>query len=56
MIANRLPAFIAAALLLTQAVGAAETIRVVAATMDMADFARQVGGDRVEVHAITRGQ
>lgn len=31
-------------------------LRVVAATLDMADFARQVGGDRVEVHAITRGQ
>lgn len=31
-------------------------LRVVASTLDMGDFARQVGGDLVDVYAITRGQ
>lgn len=31
-------------------------IRVVASTLDMADFAKQVGGDKVDVYSITRGQ
>ncbi len=35
---------------------AGDRVQVVASTLDMADFARQIGGDRVEVHAITRGQ
>lgn len=52
----RLLTTLAAGLLLVQAATAAEKIRIVSATLDMADFARQVGGDRVEVHAITRGE
>jgi zinc/manganese transport system substrate-binding protein len=35
---------------------AGEKIQVVASTLDMADFAREIGGDRVEVYAISRGQ
>lgn len=34
----------------------ADRIRVVASTLDMADFTRQVGGDMVDVYAITKGQ
>jgi ABC-type Zn uptake system ZnuABC Zn-binding protein ZnuA len=44
------------ALFLSNGVPAAEPVQVVASTLDMADFARQIGGDRVEVHAITKGR
>ncbi len=46
-------------ILATFALGAEVTekpVQVVASTSDMADFASQIGGDRVEVHAITKGQ
>jgi len=35
---------------------AARRIRVVASTLDMADFAKQIGGDLVEVYSITQGK
>jgi len=35
---------------------AGDRIKVVASTLDMADFVRQVGGDRVEVYAVFRGR
>jgi zinc/manganese transport system substrate-binding protein len=34
----------------------AERIRVVACTLDMADFAKQIGGDLIEVYSITKGK
>jgi len=36
--------------------GRAEPIKVVASTLDMADFTKQIGGDKVEVYAISQGQ
>ena len=44
--------------LLLNAAGAhaAEKVRVVASTLDMADLARQIGGDLIDVEAITAGQ
>ncbi len=35
---------------------AAEKLMVVASTLDMADFARQIGGDKVNVYAISTGK
>jgi ABC-type Zn uptake system ZnuABC Zn-binding protein ZnuA len=35
---------------------AAERIHVVATTLDMADFVERIGGDRVDVYAVFRGQ
>ncbi|NQT83338.1 zinc ABC transporter substrate-binding protein [bacterium] len=35
---------------------AAEKLKVVASTLDMADFARQVGGDKVSVYAVSTGK
>ena len=49
-------ALLAAGLLFMQTAAAEDRVNVVAATLDMADFAQQVGGDQVEVYAITRGQ
>ncbi len=43
-------------LALAASAAGAEPVRVVTSTLDMADFVRQIGGDRVSVHSITRGR
>jgi len=48
--------FLLLMLLFTAPCLAADRIFVVASTQDMADFVRQVGGDRVEVYAISTGK
>ena len=35
---------------------AAKTLNVVASTLDMADIAKQIGGDRVDVYAVSKGK
>jgi ABC-type Zn uptake system ZnuABC Zn-binding protein ZnuA len=47
---------IAAILVVSPAPLAAETLKVAASTLDMADIAEQIGGDKVEVYAISTGK
>jgi ABC-type Zn uptake system ZnuABC Zn-binding protein ZnuA len=49
-------ALVAAVLTVAPAPLAAKTLNVVASTLDMADIARQIGGDRVDVYAISTGK
>jgi len=44
------------AVLLTDLGHAADKLKVVATTPDLADIVREIGGDRVEVHSICRGK
>jgi ABC-type Zn uptake system ZnuABC Zn-binding protein ZnuA len=49
-------AVIAAILAVSPTPVAAETLNVVASTLDMADIAKQIGGDRVSVYAVSTGK
>lgn len=49
-------AVIAFLLAMTVACSAAEKLNVVASTLDMADIAKQIGGDRVSVYAVSTGK
>jgi ABC-type Zn uptake system ZnuABC Zn-binding protein ZnuA len=49
-------AVIAAILAVSPTSLAAEKLKVVASTLDMADIAKQIGGERVDVYAISRGK
>lgn len=49
-------ALMAAALVLAPTSLAAKPLNVVASTLDMADVAEQIGGERVDVYAISRGK
>ena len=49
-------AVIAAILAVSPTLIAAETLNLVASTLDMADIGKQIGGDRVSVYAISTGK
>ena len=49
-------AVLATVLVFTAACPAAKKVNVVASTLDMADIAKQVGGDKVSVYAVSTGK